>query len=621
MLTIVQKFILAAVLVLTSMIGILAFSQYVTQKIKTFDGINLDITKVRSDMLMLRRNEKDFLARNNLKYRDKFEKNFALLEQKVSSLDLAASEAGIDTGPVATLSTAFNSYKDNFLALVLEQQKIGLHSKDGLYGALRAAVHQAETEIKALGDQGLRADMLQLRRNEKDFMLRLNLKYLDKFNKNIGLFLQHLDQSIHAPESKNKIKGQMKLYQTQFAQLIKHSQIKGLNSKDGLLKVMRTTVHTTEELLDKLSAELDLVVEEEIGSLEAYLWITNVLLALIVLAVMGWLALGILRPMRTLAHTITEAAETNDLSLRVTIEADDEIGATGRAFNAMLEKFQGIIRDFQTSSETLASAATELSHSSDETGRHVESQLAQTTEIAAAINQMSATVQEISGNTHHAASTANSATDSVQQGNTVIDGASQSIGNLAQEIERAAEVIAEFQEHATGIGGVLDVIGGIAEQTNLLALNAAIEAARAGEQGRGFAVVADEVRTLASRTQESTEEINRMIGGLQKGARDAVSVMDSSQEIAKAGVNQSVEASNVFNVILEQVSNINERMTQIATATEEQSVTAEEINRSVTSISDSVSVTAAGARESTAASSELSRIANQMQELTGQFKV
>lgn len=196
----------------------------------------------------------------------------------------------------------------------------------------------------------------------------------------------------------------------------------------------------------------------------------------------------------------------------------------------------------------------------------------------------------------------------------------KTIEALAQEVENSAQVISRLSEDSTQIGSVLDVIRGIAEQTNLLALNAAIEAARAGDQGRGFAVVADEVRTLASRTQASTLEIQSMIERLQTDASNAVKAMQQGQVQAQQGLSQAAQAENALQTISQSVTRINDMNIQIATAAEEQSSVAEEINRNIVNISQSADATAEGAKQTASAGDELAKLAARLQNLVGQFK-
>jgi methyl-accepting chemotaxis protein len=230
-------------------------------------------------------------------------------------------------------------------------------------------------------------------------------------------------------------------------------------------------------------------------------------------------------------------------------------------------------------------------------------------------------VQEVARNAVEAASAAQEADTTFHQGKQVIDKVIHAIGELSGEVDEAARVIQQLEVESKNIGSVLDVIKSIAEQTNLLALNAAIEAARAGEQGRGFAVVADEVRTLAGRTQESTTEIEDMIGKLQAGTNNAVKVMASGKEMTQVGVEQAAAAGDALNVINAAVERISGMNTQIASASEEQSSVAEEINRSIVSINEVAEHSATGAQHTAQASDDLARLAEQLKGLVERFKV
>ncbi len=279
-------------------------------------AVGLEIAKVNNSMLMLRRNEKDFLSRIDMKYRDKFEHNFALLEGNVTTLSSALAEAGLDTNDATKLSGVFKGYKKSFLDMVLIQQKIGLDPKDGLYGLLRETVHGVEKEIKTLGSHELRTDMLQLRRNEKDFMLRLDMKYVDKFNKNIDAFLQRLASSKISTTEKDKINNHIELYRSHFMALVENYQLKGLDKKEGLLGTLRLNVHDSETILYDLDDQLQSTIKEEVGSLDGLMLasnITGVILALLILSLLAWLAGGVLRPLNSLVQAMTQATEENNL--------------------------------------------------------------------------------------------------------------------------------------------------------------------------------------------------------------------------------------------------------------------------------------------------------------------
>ena len=322
-----------------------------------------------------------------------------------------------------------------------------------------------------------------------------------------------------------------------------------------------------------------------------------------------------------LQSSMTQIEENNDLTIRAQVNNNDEIGLMATSLNSMLEKFEALVQQISSTSTHLATSADEVSSVSRESAKHIQNQRSETDMVATAMNEMSATVQEVAGSAESAASAANSANNEAQSGSAIVKETAQVIAQLAHDVSSASEVIHQLELDSEGIGSILDVIKNIAEQTNLLALNAAIEAARAGEQGRGFAVVADEVRTLASRTQESTHEIEEMISKLQSGSKNAVAVMEKGSEQAKKGEAQAQEAAESLEAITLSVSTINEMNTQIASASEEQSATANEMNRNIINISEASELTEKGSSQTMNAASELAKLASELQNLVRQFKI
>lgn len=329
----------------------------------------------------------------------------------------------------------------------------------------------------------------------------------------------------------------------------------------------------------------------------------------------------IAKPIGNAVSAMNEIAEGGgDLTQRLNEEGKDEVAQLGQAFNRFAEKVRIMVVQVSGSTTQLSAAAEEMSMITSETNTGVQKQQAETEMVATAMNEMTSTVQEVARHATEASDAAQSADNQTQEGKMVVQQAVATINSLAAEIESATTVISKLETDSENIGSVLDVIRGIAEQTNLLALNAAIEAARAGEQGRGFAVVADEVRTLASRTQESTQEIQAMIESLQNGSQNAVKAMGRSQEQSHESVAQALKAQGSLDAITESVATISTMNIQIATAAQEQSSVAEEINQNVVNISQVVEQTADGAQQTLTASHELANLANQLQNLVSQFK-
>lgn len=331
---------------------------------------------------------------------------------------------------------------------------------------------------------------------------------------------------------------------------------------------------------------------------------------------------AIAKKLASLNSRINELASgSSDLTQRLDDSGKDEISSLAKGFNRFIENHRLFIKDLAGSAQQLSESSNEMAIISVQAKDDSAEQKNQITLVATAVNEMAASIQEVASNTATADESARNAKAETASGLDVVKDNIRITNTLSNEMEKAAEVIQTLKSDSESIGSVLDVIRGISEQTNLLALNAAIEAARAGEHGRGFAVVADEVRTLASRTQDSTVEIQEMIERLQQGADSAVTVMGNGIETVNASVKQATQTGESLNSITETVNSISDINAQIASAIEEQSAVAEDINQNVVTVDNLAQRGDESSTNIATANEQLRQMADNLADIVGQFKL
>lgn len=316
-----------------------------------------------------------------------------------------------------------------------------------------------------------------------------------------------------------------------------------------------------------------------------------------------------------------ELLSSGDFTRKIECTSKDEFGSIATSAQMVQTELGNLIQNIARMAEQLADDAVTVANYSRQNMEVIDSQNQQSEMVAVSMTEMTATIQDVARHATEAAAQANDADSQARDGNSIVNQVLTSINNLAQEVNNTAQAVNTVEQGATEIGSVIDVINGIAEQTNLLALNAAIEAARAGEQGRGFAVVADEVRTLAARTQESTEEIRTMIEKLQKGTKSASHAMSLGQEKVSETEAMAAKADSALAQITESVGSISLANTQIASAAEEQGAVSGEINENVVTIKNYADEVQRVAHDTDSLTQELSRLSVELKELTGKFKV
>ncbi len=451
---------------------------------------------------------------------------------------------------------------------------------------------------------------------------------------NIGIYQGHLEKSLTVAETDNQsvstaLNETNAHYQQSLTAMLDMLQQKIIESTP--ITVSSELVFTTSteaitasfELYNKLIDKLDLLFADRTQVANYYLQLTvmcSLLVVLVVIYLLIGLSLSINRSIAVINAGTKRLAE-NDLSTRIHIGAQDEMREIAQSFNTMADSLSALVSKIIDNSGDLQKVSKEVYDVAQETADAVAHQRQETISVATAINQMSATIQEVAKTTSYAADAANQADSQVNQSKLVVATATTSILQLAEEIENASLVMKHLEDDGKKIGSLLDVIKSIAEQTNLLALNAAIEAARAGEHGRGFAVVADEVRSLATRTQNSVSVIEGMINQLQTDSRGAVDIMHHSCERAQQGVQDTELVKHMLEKIMEAVNAINGMTMQIASAAEQQTEVTEEINRNIIHISDISVQTATVSEHTTVAADNLHRLSQNLQDLVTQFKI
>lgn len=472
----------------------------------------------------------------------------------------------------------------------------------------------------------LEEEFLELHSNSLEFMLLLNDNLKHKKENIYKNLHEELSSSTHSEfvVLSNELTKYYKEMNAASLAFINDDKIQG-----SIL--LESSVQTAKKLLDGFKEQYHIYENNVNESVKAVHASNNAVSFSLYLLLIVMIVLGVGIPFAIanlisgglvqLQKTVEQIEQNDDLTLRSDVNSNDEVGTLAGAFNRLVENMANIVSEVTQKSEQLTTAADELFSVTEVTSNGVLKQSDEIRLVATAMNEMSTTVNEVAKNAEYASTSAQEGSTAASIGKQVVNDTISAIDELASDVQASSDVIGKLQGDSENIGSVLDVIKGIAEQTNLLALNAAIEAARAGEQGRGFAVVADEVRTLAQRTQESTKEIETLVVNLQSGTQQAVKVMTNSQERAKNTVSQASKAGESLSSITQAVDNILDVNTQISSAAEEQSITTEEINRNINNIQTVSEQTTTGAKQTAASSNELNQLSVQLQDLVGQFKI
>jgi len=597
-------------LAVVALLAVLGMTWKANERVMKINDSSAAVSHLEVTLLNLRRNEKDFLLRMDMKYQGKFQKNYDHFQSQLTVLKSDLDGLSIALPSLEMLPTAIKNYQGGMLALIKGYQQLGLTSSDGLF---REFFEYSEQLVNVASEQ--QRDIMAAYSVEevaKLFLVTGDKEYLEAYQKAYAQYGQKLENDFGTVF-------------TRFAhtteQIIRQQQAIGLSHNQGLRGEIRKQSHLVEEVFAELEQQLEAKVDAERSQI-SQLTIAAVLMVIIVLVSLSWfISQSIQRRVQRLSELMATIAASNDLTQTADENGNDELAEMAVNFNGLLASLRNLVGNVQGAVTELGTASEQLQRRSQDSEEAMEQQQSETDSVATAITEMGVTIREIASNTENAAANADRSYNGAQEGLNEVSATKERIRTLSDDLSQTSEEVASLSTLSENIGSVLDVIKAIAEQTNLLALNAAIEAARAGEQGRGFAVVADEVRSLALRTRQSTEEITTIIASLQEQTDQVVVHIGRCREQGDLSVTQADNAEIRINQIMADMQLIMDTSTQIAAAVEQQSLVSDEIGQNVTSIRDITNLNSSVAHENAQAANAVATQASSLDEAIAEFKV
>ncbi|HHF0484008.1 TPA: methyl-accepting chemotaxis protein [Vibrio antiquarius] len=584
--TIRQKLYFLGVIAILGIVALLGTSSHFANKSNELNHAIKLVGDLEIRLLNLRRNEKDFLLRSNDKYLNKFDANvdkFLNTEKELASI-LTSNELPSSQ----RFKQDLLAYQKGFQNLVSAYQRYGLDAKSGLL----AGYEQALLEAKQ------RSDHQQL----------LALVRFDSAVKS-GQFNSDLLVGLYAPEL-------IKTGKLVAAQ----KQVVGVAYDQGLLGETRALSHAVEEQFETFSTALSSAAAKRDEQMSTIKQVITALILGVIFALIWQISRSINTRVNSLLGTIRSISETNNLGLRSDLKGKDELFDISHHLNDLLDKLEQLISGTQEKSAQLTASTDNMHRELEGVMEQFHTQTDHTASMATAVQQMVATIGEISESTSVAVEGVHQAANNAEQGRSVVETTVTNIGQLTSILSNSQQSIGSLNQHVDKIGGAVNIIQEIAEQTNLLALNAAIEAARAGEQGRGFAVVADEVRALASRTHQSTEEITRVVVDIQAQMSTVVADIDQCNDQGQQTLNASEKLDSSLQQIITDMHAIQGNSERIASAIEEQGIVMNQVSGSITELNAISENNMQSAQECLHEVNSVSAQAHDMDEAVAQFK-
>lgn len=608
--TIKQKLTAAfgILLLLTTVVGCVAL--ILLDRYSQHTEVLMDANRMEKGLLEARISEKDFLLIN-----DKQAMEEALGASR-SARNTAEELGRLLTAPKekALLSTVKenSALYGQLLAALTNTQQDRNQSTEELEETARLTTSRLSTEAQLYM---VESTLKRMRAQERDFLLQHDNEAIALFNKLGQQALQSIESSFVNQDVKDEINGLISAYMTTFESAV-HSTRKLAEVEDQLGETASKVVESAEALRARLNADMRNYQAQAIiliGIVIGFSVILGVLTALM-------LARGIVGPLRE-AVDVAEKVAAGDLRVEVNVSRHDEFGKLQQAMATMVKSLRALIRDIGEGSQSIATSTGNLSRVMRQTSQGMNQQRDQTDQVATAMEEMVAAANEVARNAEEASAAGTIATENANAGVKAVDDTLARINELSSAVMLAQERLDGVRTETRNIETILDVIKSVAEQTNLLALNAAIEAARAGEQGRGFAVVADEVRSLAQRTQTSAAEIETLIANLLSSVNQTVEVMSTGTGLTTQTLASARSTGDAIGELSRTIASITQLNYQIATAAEEQTSVAEDINQNVTAIRDVTEKTTGLADQSSSASTDLVRLGDNLSHQVTLFRI